>query len=611
MENSADLFGARYESGAVIFRQGEMGDTMFIIQSGAVEVSQTQDEQQKVVSILQKGDFFGEMALFQEECRTATVIAVRPTRLLALNRAALLEKMRRDPGVAFHFLKRLILKIQNVDRQLKQLVAEDDEILSAAMSTVETIPPEAVAADHQAGSNSRAGEEISIQDLAEVWGVGQEGEWFEAGQVIFHEGDPGDALYIVLSGEIEISQGSGEEKFIQRKAGSGEIFGEWALITETPRYSSATASERSQLLKISRAAFLGQMQVRPELAFYIIQDLCQRLRQVSQALVNPLAAAEVVRRSWQPLIKKRAAVSLSVISLSTCAGCAAVLLDDEVLRKLLELVDLRYCPMLMDADEIPEADVAIVEGVVRLKDDLVKLEEARRKSKILVSWGTCSAFGGIPALANRYELEELINETYGQSSDLFAQYLSGQAGVGQGTYQEHEVALMRKAYKIDDFVKVDYYVPGCPPPAGQLLQLVGELTGQAFSEAKPVVCGQCSRKPVKAALTALDGSPVGAAEGVCFNSLGVPCLGFMVKGGCGAVCPRAGLTCWGCRGPARPALQKIAQGDSFEEVVIDGLMKRCQLEEEKVSPIIKRMNRSGHTLFNIEPSFGNRLSRIR
>jgi coenzyme F420-reducing hydrogenase gamma subunit len=93
--------------------------------------------------------------------------------------------------------------------------------------------------------------------------------------------------------------------------------------------------------------------------------------------------------------------------------------------------------------------------------------------------------------------------------------------------------------------------------------------------------------------------------------VGLPCLGFMVRGGCGAICPRAGLTCWGCRGPAKVSLQKIAQGDSFEEVVIEGLMKRCQLEEKDVSPIIKRMGRNGHTLFNFEPGFGNRLGRIR
>jgi F420-non-reducing hydrogenase small subunit len=612
MENSAELLGTRYESGEVIFRQGDVGDAMFIIQSGAVEVSKTHEGREMSVSVLEKGDFFGEMALFQAERRTATIIAIRPTRLLSLTRAALLEKTRRDPGVAFHFLKQLILKIQNRDRQLRQLVSNDDEILSAAMAAPAALPADTVTerlpAPHPAESAAPA---VSIHELAEIWGVAQDGQWFEPGQIVFNEGDPGDALYIVLSGAVEISQGIGAEKYVQRRVRAGEIFGDWAIITDAPRFSSAAAIERTQLLPIARTVFLDQMQARPELALYIIQDLCLSLQQISQAIVNPLAATDVVRRSWQPLIKKRDAVRLSIISLSTCAGCSAVLLDDEMLRKLLELADLRYCPMLMDQDRIPEADVALVEGVVRLKEDIAKLEEARCKSRLVVAWGTCAAFGGIPVEANRFELEELLEETYGQTADVFTQYLSGQAGVEQMTYQSREIALLRKAYKIDDFVKADYYVPGCPPPPGQLLQLLGEITGQAFSDAKPVVCGQCSRKPAKVTLTSLEASPVGAAETICFNSLGTPCVGFLIKGGCGAVCPRAGLPCWGCRGPAKVALQKIVEGDSFEEVVIEGLMRRCQLEEEKVTPIIKRMGRSGHALFNFEPSFGNRLSRIR
>lgn len=609
MENSAEIFGTLYESGAVVFRQGDAGDAMYIIQSGAVEVSEAHEGREMVVSVLGKGDFFGEMALFHAERRTATVTAARPTRLLALTRATLMEKMRHDPGVALHFIKRLIMRIQNARQKLRNLVADDDEILAVAM-----LPPEETSAAtgiENPPADDAAAPAASIQELAEVWGVAQAGQWFEAGERIFTEGEPGATMYVTLSGAVEISQEHDGEKYIQRIVQAGEIFGDWAIIADAPRSSSATAIERTELLPIAREHFLEQIQTHPELAFYIVQDLCSNFQQISQALVNPDLKTEVVRRSWQPLIRKQAALRLSIVPLSTCAGCSAVLLDDELLRVLLQVAELQYCPMLMDQEEIPESDVTIVEGVVRLKDDVVKLEEARRKSKLLVSWGTCSAFGGIPAEANRFELEELIQETYGQTGDLFTQYLSGQTGVEKNAYQDHEVALLRKAYKIDDFVKVDYYVPGCPPPPGQLLQLVGEITGKTFIEAKPVVCGQCPRKPTKSTLTTLSTSAIGAAENVCFNSLGIPCLGFMIKGGCGGVCPQAGLPCWGCRGPAKVPLQKIAQGDSFEEVVIDGLVKRCQLEEDKVSPIIKGMGRNGHTLFNFESSFGNRLSRIR
>lgn len=619
MESSAELFGSFYEKGMVVFRQGEVGDTMYIVQSGAVEVSQNQDGREVVLAILEKGDFFGEMALFQAEKRSATVRAVHPSRLLPLTRAALLEKIRADPGVTFHFFERLVQKIQDVDRQLKQLVMDDYEVLAVAMEgseseSVDSLLGQAIADEPRDEKSTGPGVmDVSIEDMSDIWQAEGVDLWLEVDETLFNEGDPGDCMYIVLEGVIEISQGSGQERYVQRRVEAGEIFGEWAIITDQPRYSSAMAVERTHLLPITRSEFQAQMQARPNLAFYVIRDLCLRLEQVSQALVNPEAAVEIVRQRWEPLIKKHEPIKLAIVSLSSCAGCSAVLLDNEVLAEILDVAEICYCPMLMDREEIPEVDVVLAEGVVRLKEEIETLEEARRKSQLLVAWGTCAAFGGIPAEANRHELEDLIEASYGETSDLFAQYLSGQSGVGRATFQGEQIALLRNAFKVDDFVKVDYYVSGCPPPASQLLLLLGELTGETFGKPKPVVCGQCSRKPAKTSLIALDTLPATAAipEDVCFNSLGTPCLGFLIYGGCDAICPNAGLPCWGCRGPAKVTLKKISQGDSFEEVVIDGLMRRCKLDENQVAPIIKQMRRQGHGLFDFEASFSNRLARVR
>ncbi|MBU0493757.1 MAG: cyclic nucleotide-binding domain-containing protein [Chloroflexi bacterium] len=589
MESGEELFGSVYERGAVIFRQGEPGDKMYVIQSGAVEISRKQGESETVLTILGKGEFFGETALFQEEQRSATVIAIRPTRLLPLTRSSLLERVSRDPGVTFHLLKGLILKIQRTDRQVKQTVGVE------------------LAADRA----KEAFADISLRELADIWDVEQASIWFEPGENVFLEGAIGDAMYIVLTGTVEISQGAGQSRFVQRRLGPGDLLGEWAIITDGPRFSTATATTRTQLMFISRQDFAEQVAARPELALYIIQDLVSRLRHLSMILADPVASADAVRRSWRPLLKRLEPAQVSIVSLSTCAGCSAVLLDDQVLAQVLETANIVYCPLLMDQDVIPEADVALVDGVVRLKEDAEKLQEARIKSRFLVAWGTCAAFGGIPAEANRFELEDLIEETYSHTDDAFAYYLSGRGGVGRTTYQQEGIALLRQAYKLDDFVRVDYYVPGCPPAVGMLQQLLGELIGKGLGEAQSVVCRQCSRKPTKTPVADLVAYPRGETGLTCLNSLGVLCMGFLTQGGCGAVCPQHGLPCWGCRGPAKSVLNKMSGGDSFEEVAIASLARRCRLEEDVVRSAVKRLRQQGHQLFDFEQRLAGSAGRVR
>lgn len=621
METGEELFGSIYQRGDVIFRQGEVGDKMYIIQSGAVKVSHKQGERETIIAIREKGDFFGEMALFEEEQRFATATAIRQTRLLPLTRTSLLEKVQRDPNVALHFFRGLILRIQEADQEVKKMV-EGDEILRFALgpsrrrdARLPRAAPDTQSSALQAPDTQTLGLPVagmSLHNLADIWEVEESARWFEPGEDIFLEGQPGDEMYIVLSGSVEITHGSGPDKYMLRRVRPGEFFGEWALITDNPRSTCATAISRAQLMPIHRAEFAGQIKARPELALYIIQGLCARLRHVSAILTSPRASMHIVRENWQPLLRKHEPVRISIVSLATCAGCSAVLLDDEILAQVLEVADILYCPMLIDQDRIQEADLVLIDGAVRLKEDQEKLEEARRKSRFVAAWGTCASFGGMPAEANRFELEELIAETFGQAADTFAYYLSGERGVEKTTYQEKGVALLRKAGKLDDFVKVDYYVPGCPPSPTLLLQLVGELTGRERGKPQPVVCGQCDRKPIKTAPTTLAAFPQGKEDAsTCYNSLGILCLGFVTNGGCEAACPQNGLACWGCRGPAKIALKKMADGDSFEEAVVQSVARRCQLEEVQARSLIKLLRKQGHGLFQFEPNLVSSLSRIR
>lgn len=244
---------------------------------------------------------------------------------------------------------------------------------------------------------------------------------FDRGKIIFKEGDEGDTLYIIQSGAVEISQGPVDDRNVIALLGPGNFFGETAIITDQPRNTHAYASGKVFLYAIPKDHFLEQIRTRPELALYILQGLIIRLRGLISVMRNPTKAVATVARSFPPPLKKRSLVTVAIVSLSTCGGCAAALLEDQrKLAHLLEKVDISYCPMLIDEEELGEVDVAVVDGVVRVKEDEEKIKEVRHKSRYLVAWGTCAAFGGIPAYANQYELEELLEESYGHSKDPFA-----------------------------------------------------------------------------------------------------------------------------------------------------------------------------------------------
>ena len=111
MENGSELFGSTYQRGETVFRQGDPGDTMYIIQSGSVEVSESKNGTAFIVAIYGKGDFFGEMSLLQNDVRSTTAIAICDTLLTKLTKANFLQRLRQDPFMSFNLLKKLIQRV--------------------------------------------------------------------------------------------------------------------------------------------------------------------------------------------------------------------------------------------------------------------------------------------------------------------------------------------------------------------------------------------------------------------------------------------------------------------------------------------------------------------
>jgi CRP-like cAMP-binding protein len=106
--------GSVYAPGEPIVRQGEMGDCMYVVQSGEVEVGQATPAGEQQLAILKEGDFFGEMSIFEHEVRSATVRAHGEARVLKVDKRTLLRRMKEDPLLAFNLLETLSHRIRKL-----------------------------------------------------------------------------------------------------------------------------------------------------------------------------------------------------------------------------------------------------------------------------------------------------------------------------------------------------------------------------------------------------------------------------------------------------------------------------------------------------------------
>ena len=112
------VLGKEYKAGEVIFHQGDIGNTMFVIQDGEVEaVAESNGEEYRLRS-MGPNEFFGEMALFEKEVRTATIRAIRPTRVLTIDKKNFLGGIHEDPSLAFRIVETMSHRIRDLTDRL-------------------------------------------------------------------------------------------------------------------------------------------------------------------------------------------------------------------------------------------------------------------------------------------------------------------------------------------------------------------------------------------------------------------------------------------------------------------------------------------------------------
>ncbi len=263
MEKLAELaakIGKTFEEGAVVFRQGEYGDTMYIIHQGALAVIREGQGPGTVVARLVRGDVVGEMALVDAGPRSATVKAMEESVLVPVTRDFLLRHTSRNTGFILTIIRSLAERIENVDRMIQRRREATREGAAPGESPVVQEPRSAAFLKSLS----------SVIDTARALRFGP-------GDVIFRAGDQGEEMYLVLEGTVRTFRGE-EKGGGQGQFGRGHFFGEMALVSGQPRSATAVAATPTVLLPVSREAFLDKIRSDPDVALHTIQILIVRLR---------------------------------------------------------------------------------------------------------------------------------------------------------------------------------------------------------------------------------------------------------------------------------------------------------------------------------------------
>jgi CRP-like cAMP-binding protein len=117
----AGALGKIFEDGEVIIRQGDVGDCMYVIQEGQVEVLVEKDGAEVRLAVQGEGDFFGEMAIFEREVRMATVRAIGQTRVLTVDKKGFLRRIHLDASLAYRIVETMSRRIRALDTEVVRL----------------------------------------------------------------------------------------------------------------------------------------------------------------------------------------------------------------------------------------------------------------------------------------------------------------------------------------------------------------------------------------------------------------------------------------------------------------------------------------------------------
>ena len=253
---------------------------------------------------------------------------------------------------------------------------------------------------------------------------------------------------------------------------------------------------------------------------------------------------------------------------ASCGGCEESVVDlAEDIVMVADAVDIVFWPVAMDfkrsdveAMEDGSILATMINGAIRTSEQEEMARLIRRKSKVVIAYGSCAHMGGIPSLANEFSREQIMEFMYQESPsvvnpDKTRPMLSVKHNSMNVTLPE----IRNLVRTLDQVIDVDYYLPGCPPTPKLLKEAVlvllsGKLPPKGTVLAPDeALCEQCIHKETKPAdisfkhfyrphMVIIDNSK-------CLLSQGVICMGPATRAGCEALCIQGNMPCSGCFGP--------------------------------------------------------------
>lgn len=158
-------------------------------------------------------------------------------------------------------------------------------------------------------------------------------------------------------------------------------------------------------------------------------------------------------------------IKFATVWLDGCSGCHMSFLDtDEKLLELASKIEVVYSPLVDNKIFPKNVDVTLVEGAVSSDEDLKKIQAIRSKTKILIALGDCAVTGNIPSMRNKFAVNAIMRRAYVEN-----------ATVGGKIPDVDLPTLLPEARPVHEVVKVDIYLPGCPPPADVIYYVISEL----------------------------------------------------------------------------------------------------------------------------------------
>ncbi len=259
---------------------------------------------------------------------------------------------------------------------------------------------------------------------------------------------------------------------------------------------------------------------------------------------------------------------VAIYWLTACGGCDETIVDlNEAILQVADAVDIVLWPVAMDfkyksIKEMKDQGIvlSIIHGSVRNSEQEEMAKLLRKKSQIVLAFGSCACFGGTPGLANFRSKQDIFNWVYRDAPTVVNP--KGNFPQTETILDGHKLTLpefYEQVYTLNQIIGVDYYLPGCPPPPDLVAHAVfavveGKLPphGATLAPRKPL-CDACPRnqsKPIKMEISEVKRiHTVEADPEKCFLAQGILCMGPAIRSGCGETCIRINMPCRGCFGP--------------------------------------------------------------